>query len=51
MSSGPEIVNAMDVQREREKIARFISTKERSGQVLAERERRIEERLRKMEAK
>ena len=46
-----EYVSPLDIQREKEKIARFLHIKERSGMVLADRERRIEERLKKMEAK
>jgi len=46
-----EFVSPLDIQKEKEKIARFLHTKERSGMVLADRERRIEERLKKMEAK
>ena len=45
----PEPVTQYDVDREKAKIARFINTKERSGQVLADREGRIEARLREME--
>jgi hypothetical protein len=51
MSGISEIVSPLDIQREKEKIARFLHTKERSGMVLADRERRIEERLKKMETK
>ena len=35
---GPEPVSQYDVEREKQKIARFINTKERSGQVSAHRE-------------
>lgn len=37
--------------REKEKIARFLNTKERNGRVLAERENRITNRIKEMEKK
>lgn len=40
-----------DVQRERDKIARFYNIKERNGRVLAERESRISNRIKDMEKK
>ena len=46
-----DVVSPNDIMREKQKIARFLNTKERSGQVIAEREKRIEERLKKMEQK
>ena len=41
----------MDIEKEKMKIARYINTKERSGQVLAARQNRIEQRLKDMEKK
>ena len=40
-----DVVSPNDILKEKQKIARFLNTKERSGQVFAEREKRIEERL------
>jgi|Transcript_44100 hypothetical protein len=44
-------VSAADVQREREKISRFLNTKERNGRALLERESRITTRIKNMEKK
>lgn len=44
-------VTADDVMREKEKIARFLNTKERNTRVLAERENRITNRIKEMEKK
>ena len=44
-------VTADDVMREKEKIARYLNTKERNGRVLAERENRITNRIKEMEKK
>ena len=46
-----EPVSQLDIEREKRKIARYIHTKERSGQVLAARESRIEARIKDMEKK
>ena len=52
-NNGPMVtqLDQLDIERERNKISRFLNTKERSGQVLAARETRIEARLREMEKK
>jgi len=39
------------VQREREKIARFLNIKERNGRILAEREYRISNSIKAVEKK
>ena len=44
-------LDSLDVEKERNKISRFMNTKERSGQVLAAREMRIEARIKEMEKK
>ena len=50
-SVGGEPLSNLDIDREKTKIARFLNTKERSGQVLADRESRIAARLKEMESK
>ena len=51
ISPGQTEVTALDVQREREKIARFLNIKERNGRILAERESRITNRIKDIEKK
>ena len=51
ISPGQTEVTALDVQREREKIARFLNIKERNGRILAERESRITSRIKDIEKK
>lgn len=41
----------MDIEREKEKIARALRTKEAQGNLLADREGRIEKRMKDMEKK
>ena len=42
---GPEPITSMDIDREKSKIARFLSTKERCGLRFLEREAKAEARL------
>ena len=41
----------MDIDREKEKIARYLRNKETQGNLLADREGRIEKRMKEMEKK
>lgn len=50
-SPGNHDITALDVQREREKIARFLNIKERNGRILADREYRITTRIKDIEKK
>lgn len=47
----PVQVSMLDIEREKMKIARFISNKQRAGQNFAIRETLIQKRLEKMEKK
>ena len=49
--NSPEVVNSLEIERERNKVARFLHTKERMGAMLATRETKIDERIKKMEKK
>ena len=49
--NSPEGVNSIEVERERNKVARFLHTKERMGALLATRETKIDEKIKKMEKK
>ena len=49
--NSPDVVNSLEVERERNKVARFLHTKERMGAMLATRETKIDERIKKMEKK
>ena len=51
MAKLPEYINPLDVQREKQKITRFLHTKERSGQVRVEREHLMQDKMKKMEQK
>ena len=46
-----EPASSIEIDKEKTKIARFLNTKERSGQVFAAREKRIENRMKEMEKK
>lgn len=48
---GPEPVTSMDIDREKSKIARFLSTKERCGLRFLEREAKAEARLKQIDAR
>ena len=48
---GPEQITSMDIDRERSKIARFLSTKERCGLRFQEREAKAEARLKQIDAR
>ena len=49
--NSPDLATSIDVERERNKVARFLHTKERTGAMLQARESRIDERIKKMEKK
>ena len=44
-------VNSLEIERERNKVARFLHTKERMGAMLANREVQLEDKIKKMEKK
>ena len=48
---GPEPITSMDIDREKSKIARFLSTKERCGLRFLEREAKAEARLKQIDAR
>ena len=51
MNGGPEPITSMDIDRERSKIARFLSTKERCGLRFLEREAKAEAHLKQIETR
>ena len=51
VTNSPDGIISLEVERERNKVARFLHTKERMGAMLATRENKIDERIKKMEKK